>query len=244
MYGNDRSISRERFATIACVVTVHLILALILLWGLTPRIVRRVDDSLTLITLTPTPPPVPREAPARRMRSNTSPSRTARANLRAEPAPVSAAIAIVPPPLELPAPPISGDGAAASSGAESLPGPGTGAGGIGEGHGSGGNGFGAGGGVHAQLIRGTITAKDYPRGARRTNLSGAVTVRFTVQPNGRTTDCSVTRSSGVASLDAVTCKLIEKRFRYAPARDGSGQAVSEERGWRQTWWLEGPPPPD
>ncbi|MDE0879066.1 MAG: hypothetical protein OSB00_10455 [Sphingomonas bacterium] len=49
-------------------------------------------------------------------------------------------------------------------------------------------------------------------------------------------------SSGVASLDATTCKLVEKRFRYTPARNAAGTAVAEERGWRQRWWLDGERP--
>ena len=61
---------------------------------------------------------------------------------------------------------------------------------------------------------------------------------FDVQVNGRATNCRVTESSGNADLDARTCELIEKRFRYKPAVDAQGRPVVSEEGWRQTWWLE------
>lgn len=63
-------------------------------------------------------------------------------------------------------------------------------------------------------------------------------VRFTVGIDGRARDCRVITSSGHAVLDATTCRLIEARFRYAPARDAAGQPVAEERGWRQRWWID------
>ena len=58
--------------------------------------------------------------------------------------------------------------------------------------------------------------------------------------NGRAGGCTVVRSSGHAALDATTCRLIEKRFRFEPARDAQGRPVQELRGWKQDWWLEAP----
>ncbi|MDQ2893168.1 MAG: energy transducer TonB, partial [Pseudomonadota bacterium] len=117
-------------------------------------------------------------------------------------------------------------------------------GGVRDGLGSGARGSGTGGGgTGARLIRGQIVNRDYPRDARRDKLGGSVTVRFTVTADGRARGCSVMQSSGVASLDATTCRLVEQRFRYAPARDAAGSPIAEQRGWRQTWWLEGLMPP-
>jgi protein TonB len=56
--------------------------------------------------------------------------------------------------------------------------------------------------------------------------------------DGRVTRCRVTRTSGNAELDTTTCQLIERRFRYMPARDRDGNPVVSDVGWRQTWWLE------
>lgn len=233
---------RERWASIAAVVLVHAVLAAALLWGLAPRFTTVRDRVLTTFAVLPPapPPPVvpdpaPADAPA--LQGEAAPSA-----LRATPSPVAAPTPIVPPPT-LPAPPIAAEGAAVAAGAAPTPGPGTGAGGVGAGLGRGAAGSGTGGSSGATLIRGGIVDRDYPRDARRARLGGVVTVRFTVEPDGRVDGCRVTQSSGVASLDLTTCRLIEQRYRYTPARDAAGRAVAEPRGWRQTWWLDGMPLP-
>jgi len=44
-------------------------------------------------------------------------------------------------------------------------------------------------------------------------------------------------TSGSAALDDTTCRLIQQRFRFAPARDGSGRPV---RAWivEQHEWID------
>ncbi|WP_256839553.1 energy transducer TonB [Sphingopyxis sp. KK2] len=76
---------------------------------------------------------------------------------------------------------------------------------------------------------GTIADRDYPKAARRAKVGGEVEVRFTIETTGRVTRCRVTRSSGDASLDATTCRLIEERFRFKPATDSAGRG--RERLW-------------
>ena len=93
-------------------------------------------------------------------------------------------------------------------------------------------------GTRARLLAGTINDRDYPAAAARAAIGGSVTVRFTVGTDGRARDCGVMRSSGDIALDATTCRLIQRRFRYAPARDEAGRAVESQQGWRQDWWLE------
>ena len=63
-------------------------------------------------------------------------------------------------------------------------------------------------------------------------------MRFTIEASGRVSGCRVTRSSGDASLDETTCRLIEERFRFKPATNAAGEAIASPYGWRQTWWLE------
>ncbi|MDO9488033.1 MAG: energy transducer TonB, partial [Sphingomonadaceae bacterium] len=116
---------------------------------------------------------------------------------------------------------------------------GTGAGGVGDGLGSGGQGTGTGGGGSSAVwVKGEIRDRDYPRSAAKSGAGGAVVAFFDVQTNGRATNCRISESSGHADLDAATCRLIEKRFRYRPAVDAQGRPVVSEEGWRQTWWLE------
>lgn len=119
-------------------------------------------------------------------------------------------------------------------------GDGTGTGRDGNGVRSGGAGSGSGAGTmtRARLLSGAITSRDYPKQERAARIGGSVTATFLVGTDGRAHGCVVTGSSGNATLDATTCRLIETRFRYAPALDPNGLPVSEQRGWRQRWWLE------
>ena len=66
-------------------------------------------------------------------------------------------------------------------------------------------------------------------------IGGRVTVTFTVQVNGRATGCRVSRSSGVPELDALTCRLIEQRFRFRPSTDRFGRPIPDEVDWDHDW---------
>ncbi len=132
-----------------------------------------------------------------------------------------------------------------SQGASDTPGVGTGAGGVGTGTGSGASGSGEGGGGRgagwgpARKIAGDITnARDYPGKRREFRNGKSVRVRFTIMTNGRVSNCRVIRPSGSPEDDQITCRLIEERWRYQPARDQSGQPISSEDVWTQYWWLE------
>jgi protein TonB len=173
----------------------------------------------------PPPPPVPERAPSKAEEGAAAPP-----NLKARPVPV-----VAPPPevrLEVPPPivaaPAAAEGNLPRSGATDRIGPGTGAGGYGNGTGSGGSGTGWGSGLatRARLIRGRLRDSDYPRSARR-GAWESISVRFTVAPNGRVAGCTVTKSSGNVAVDTAACRLIERRFRYAPARDFRGRPVPD-----------------
>jgi protein TonB len=108
--------------------------------------------------------------------------------------------------------------------------------GAGAGGGSGGQGFGeGGGGSDLELIAGEIRPSDYPRHLGNAGVGGRVGVTFTVEPNGRVTNCRVTHSSGVAELDALTCRLMEQRFRFRPSTDRYGRPIADEVDWDQDW---------
>jgi protein TonB len=118
-------------------------------------------------------------------------------------------------------------GSARDAGASSQPGPGTGAGGEGSGAGAGRGGDGTGGGgiaSRARRIAGALADSDYPGRGRRDRIE-SVSVRFTVGADGSVGGCAVTESSGNPRLDAVTCGLIERRFRYRPATNARGEPV-------------------
>jgi protein TonB len=179
------------------------------------------------------------------MRSPQEEGAAAPPNLKAKPSPVVAPPPLVrlkvPPPVVTAPLPSPVTGRDASAGASDRPGPGTGSGGVGTGTGSGGQGTGpggGGGGIKAIRVSGSISgAMDYPRGAKRAGIEGSVAVRFTVRTDGSVSDCEVIRSSANQELDATTCRLIERRFRYQPARDANGRPVTEVVTRTFDWML-------
>lgn len=235
-------------AGIAAVI-VQAALGYALITGLVVRFPETVPDALKLFAVIPPPPPPakepvtpPRETVARPQGAASLP------NLRATATPI-----VVPPPVVLiPVPPQvivsekANTGAAPISGASTIVGPGTGSGGQGDGSGSGGagNGDGSGGGVPLRQIAGEITGNDYPRRAYEAGIGGTLFVRYIVGVRGRVTDCTVTRSSGNAELDAATCRLITERFRFKPRRNAAGKPVPSVITEDHTWVVDrsnGPP---
>jgi protein TonB len=105
------------------------------------------------------------------------------------------------------------------------------------GGGRGGQGYGADdeGGADLVQIAGAIGPSDYPRDLRERGLGGRVEFVFTVEPNGRVGRCRVTHSSGIAELDALTCRLVQQRFIYRPSTDRYGRPIEDEVDGMQDW---------
>ncbi len=89
----------------------------------------------------------------------------------------------------------------------------------------------------AQQKSGAIFDEDYPLSAVRNREEGTSVVMFTILPNGRTTHCKISASSGSNALDLKTCELIATRFEYDPARNSKGQAIEEVKTQRVTWRI-------
>lgn len=234
----------DRLKSALGVAALHAALGYAFVAGLGFELPATVDSHLKLFDVRALPPPPVTQADPDSERTPDPEGAAAPPNLKADPAPIVAPkpelVIPIPPPVV--AAPIAGTGPAPSAGASDRPGPGTGAGGEGTGTGSGRFGSGTGGGgaaTPARQIAGRIVDSDYPRAARRARDEGRVRVHFTVATNGRATDCRVVMSSGHPELDTTTCRLIEGRYRFEPARDARGQPVPETKGWEQVWWLEG-----
>ena len=231
---------RERIAAMFSVALVHGLLLWALLASLGARVVAPDASTLRLFDIgDPRPPPVIEEL--QRTGAGAPEDAPAPPNLRANPASVMAPTPEIRPerPPAVPAAPVAGSETAASAGASDRAGPGTGAGDSGAGAGAGAGGTGIGATIPARQITGRIRNRDYPVAAWRAGIEGRVLVRFAVDPSGRASGCLVLRSSGNADLDTVTCRLIERRFRFAPARDAGGRAVPDTKIWEQIWWLVG-----
>jgi protein TonB len=240
-YGDHPDPRAQALSLAGAVAGAVLVMAALLL-GLRQPVPHRPQNWMTATSLiapipaSPQPEPTPRaDVVPRKQGAAAAPNRHARPT----------AIVAPPPVLPPPTPPVAatqaGDGSAAQAGAAPMAGPGSGAGGRGDGLGAGRGGDGTGGGgggSRARLLSGAISDRDYPAAAARAAIGGTVMVRFTVGTDGRARECGVMRSSGNADLDAATCHLIQRRFRYAPARDAAGRAVESQQGWRQDWWLE------
>ncbi len=239
-YGTHSS-RQDRARSLAGVIAVHAALAFALLSGMDIDIVKRVDAGFKVINVTPPQPPepAPDEKPAEADEGAASPE-----NLRA-----SASQIVVPKPeVKLPvdtpviAAPVAGAGNDNQAGASNQSGPGFGSGGQGQGSGSGrsGDGTGSGGIVSGpRHLSGAISRKDIPRSVWEAGNRGNVVAHFTVGTDGRAHDCHIRQSSGHPALDATTCRLIEARFRFEPARDTRGRAVARPYGWLQQWWQDG-----
>lgn len=236
--------NRDRIKSALGVAAIHALIGYALIAGFGVHLPREASDTLKLFDVSREPPPPPLiEKPIPAPQAAKDPEGAAAPpGLKAQPAPIVAPPPmirlVVPPPVI--AAPVAGVGAAPSAGASEIAGPGPGAGGEGTGTGSGRAGSGSGGGgvaVRARHRQGRIVNADYPRAAGDAGAQGAVTARFTVEPDGRVTGCTIVRSSGNPDLDATTCRLIEARFRYDPARDADGQPVADVMGWNQDWWI-------
>lgn len=195
----------------------------------------------------PSPPPAPLHPSIRAARRKQGAA--APPNLRNRATEVVAPVPPMPLPVVPPiiAAPIPATGAAANSGSTPVAGPGTGAGGNGTGFGSGDGGDGDGGGgddggTPPILRRGRLKYSDYPRAAGAAGIGGTVGVRYLVGVDGRVGECDVTRSSGSAELDEVTCRLIRERFRFAPSRDGRGRPVPAWLIENHSWIVHDDPP--
>jgi protein TonB len=109
--------------------------------------------------------------------------------------------------------------------------------GSGLGGGTSGTGYGAGDDAGTDLVQiaGAILPSDYPRHLREAGIGGRVGVLFGVGADGRVTRCAIARSSGVPELDALTCRLIQQRFRYRPSTDARGRPIPDEVEGEHVW---------
>lgn len=223
---------RDRLAALAAVAIVQVSLGLALFNGLRvetaePReVVQRLIE-IVVPRLPPPPPVAPSHKPSIKVAQRSSPAATAPempgASPVARPAPAATSVT----PIVAVHASAPGSGGGSGSGLAAGPGAGGGAGGSGNG--------GGGGGTDLEKIAGDILPSDYPKSLGNAGIGGRVSVTFTVQTNGRVTNCRVTRSSGAPELDALTCRLMEQRFRFRPSTDRYGRPIPDEVDWDHDW---------
>lgn len=226
---------RERLAALAAVALVQGGLIAALIGGFRVDVARTRDSVARMIDITLPPPPKPQPGPPKHAFE-----RQAEAAPEAAPAPQGGTPGPKPTrAIPTPKPIVAIQATTPASGGGTGTGPATGSG---AGGGTGGNGAGADdgdGGTDLEQIGGEITSRDYPRDLREAGIGGHVGFVFTVEPNGRVGRCTVTRSSGVAELDALTCRLVRQRFVYRPSTDRYGHPIEDEVDGDQDWVPRG-----
>jgi len=244
MYASSNLSPRDRAGAMIAVVAIHAGLAFAFL-NLSGKLTERDGQEglqvFDVREVPPEPPPVveqPEPEKARKMEGAAAPK-----NIESRASPVVAPKPRVVIPVQNPviAAPVPNVGPDPSQGAAPVAGPGTGAGGAGTGTGSGGSGSGPGGGgfggegTRPTVVEQTkLTMRDYPPGAARAwPRNGRVFVAVRVQLDGRATDCKINRSSGNPRIDADTCRLVEAKVRFNPARDQQGRPYVEWYGYIQ-----------
>ena len=215
---------RNRAFALAGAIAVHVLaIALLLLVRGPAGLPKAHEPVLVAVPLRepPPPPPPPPSAPADKPAAPAPPSRGA----KQAPSPPAPPIVLAPP---VPAAPSVDAGSGAGSGAGDA---------EGSGSGTGGSGTGAGGGKATSPVRiaGALTNADYRRTRPPEGAAGTVFVSYRIRSDGTVDRCTVLQSSGYAVLDEATCRLIEERFRFEPARDASGRAIDWQVRADYTW---------
>ncbi len=82
-----------------------------------------------------------------------------------------------------------------------------------------------------------LSDNDYPASELRAGHEGAARFRLEIGADGRVSGCTIIASTGFAGLDAATCSIVSRRARFAPARDGSGAAVSGSYSGGVRWLI-------
>jgi protein TonB len=85
-----------------------------------------------------------------------------------------------------------------------------------------------------------IDAGDYPGSALRAGEQGTVHFTLDIGPNGRVTACTIEASSGSSALDSVTCRIMQSRARFTPARDPEGVAIADKYRGQVAWRINRP----
>ena len=82
-----------------------------------------------------------------------------------------------------------------------------------------------------------FSADDYPSEAIRNDEQGTVAYQLQVDRRGRVSECRIKSSSGSSTLDEATCRILEDRARFEPARDRTGKRIADEYTGRIRWQL-------
>ena len=79
--------------------------------------------------------------------------------------------------------------------------------------------------------------EDYPLVAMRAGHEGTAAFEVVVDEQGRAQSCRIVQSSGWPELDEATCRVVQRRARFNPARDAQGNPVKSTYSGKIRWRL-------
>lgn len=89
-------------------------------------------------------------------------------------------------------------------------------------------------------LRALFSADDYPVEAQRSGEEGTVRAELTIDERGQVSRCTIMAGSGHSALDEATCRILQRRARFTPARDVNGDVVVDTLvAPPVVWRLEG-----
>lgn len=84
-----------------------------------------------------------------------------------------------------------------------------------------------------------FSAEDYPAIAIVQGDMGSVAFVLLIDEQGKVADCTVTETSGLASLDAQSCAIVKERGKFKPAIGLDGKPAKSSYFQRITWRIQG-----
>ena len=82
-----------------------------------------------------------------------------------------------------------------------------------------------------------LSNNDYRPSWARQELTGTARFRLEIAATGKVTGCTVTGSTGHPELDQATCSLVTRRAKFEPARGKQGEPVSGTYSGSVAWRL-------
>lgn len=84
-----------------------------------------------------------------------------------------------------------------------------------------------------------FSSDDYPAQALNEKASGASAFTLMVDEKGAPAGCMVEEASGIATLDAQVCALLQERAKFTPALDAAGKPARSTVSGRIRWVMPG-----
>jgi periplasmic protein TonB len=225
-YAQRQQIGTNRTIAIIFVAIIHVLLGYAIVVGLAYNVIQKAADELKTFNVEEEPPPPPEEPPPPPPEPESAPppvvSPPPIVRTKVPPPPVVRTVREAPPPVVTPIAPPAPPAPVARPAPPPPPPvrtvPPRSA--VGD-------------------LQGLFRGDDYPVSAIERDEQGSVTARLTVGTDGRVSGCTVTSSSGSRILDNATCRILQSRARFTPARDNRGNLTTDTTSQRIRWVLQG-----